>query len=120
MDTKMTRCVPLAWRYRDYVVRSLNSDKPYDRFVQEQLAGDELWPDNPMHGSPPASRDSAHGTGCRRSREKQRQDFLNDATDATGSVFLGITLGCAPVPRSQVRRDHTAGLLRGAGIFRFG
>src|SRR5439155_1289172 len=33
---------PLAWRYRDYVIRSFNQDKPYDRFVQEQLAGDEL------------------------------------------------------------------------------
>ena len=35
-----------AWRYRDYVVKSFNDDKPYDRFVQEQIAGDELWPDN--------------------------------------------------------------------------
>ena len=33
-----------AWRYRDYVVRSLNEDKPYDRFILEQLAGDELTP----------------------------------------------------------------------------
>ena len=33
-----------AWRYRDYVVRAFNADKPYDRFVQEQLAGDELFP----------------------------------------------------------------------------
>src|SRR5579884_2376235 len=38
---------PNAWRYRDYVIRSLNSDKPYDRFVQEQIAGDELWPTDP-------------------------------------------------------------------------
>src|SRR5437879_1843353 len=35
-----------AWRYRDYVVKSFNDDKPYNRFVQEQLAGDEIWPDN--------------------------------------------------------------------------
>ena len=35
-----------AWRYRDYVVKSFNDDKPYDTFVQEQIAGDELWPDN--------------------------------------------------------------------------
>ena len=35
-----------AWRYRDYVVKSFNDDKPYDRFFQEQIAGDELWPDN--------------------------------------------------------------------------
>ena len=36
---------PNAWRYRDYVIQSFNEDKPYDRFVQEQIAGDELWPD---------------------------------------------------------------------------
>jgi hypothetical protein len=35
-----------AWRYRDYVIKSLNDDKPYNQFVQEQIAGDELWPDN--------------------------------------------------------------------------
>ena len=38
---------PNAWRYRDYVIQSLNADKPYDRFVREQIAGDELWPDDP-------------------------------------------------------------------------
>ena len=41
-----------AWRYRDYVIKSFNDDKPYDRFVQEQIAGDEIWPDNmELHGS---------------------------------------------------------------------
>ena len=35
-----------AWRYRDYVIQSFNDDKPFDRFVQEQIAGDEIWPDN--------------------------------------------------------------------------
>ena len=40
-----------AWRYRDYVIKSFNDDKPYDRFVQEQIAGDEMWPDNlDLHG----------------------------------------------------------------------
>src|SRR5207253_9918134 len=38
---------PNAWRYRDYVVRSFNADKAYDRFLTEQIAGDELQPDNP-------------------------------------------------------------------------
>jgi hypothetical protein len=37
---------PTAWRFRDYVIRSFNADKPFDRFVQEQVAGDELWPNN--------------------------------------------------------------------------
>ena len=39
---------PNAWRYRDYVIDAFNNDKPYDRFVQEQIAGDELWPNDPM------------------------------------------------------------------------
>ena len=38
---------PHAWRYRDYVVRAFNSDKPYDRFIREQIAGDEIEPQNP-------------------------------------------------------------------------
>src|SRR5262249_19109463 len=38
---------PNAWRYRDYVIESFNTDKPYDRFIKEQLAGDELFPDDP-------------------------------------------------------------------------
>src|SRR6476660_5495938 len=38
---------PTAWRYRDYVIRAFNADKPYDRFVREQVAGDQLWPDDP-------------------------------------------------------------------------
>ena len=37
---------PSAWRYRDYVIRALNADKPFDRFLQEQVAGDELWPND--------------------------------------------------------------------------
>jgi len=86
---------PHAWRYRDYVIRSFNDDKPYDRFVMEQIAGDELWPDDP---------DALVATGFARlgpwddteKNDKQRwQDFLNDVADTTGSVFLGLTVGCA-------------------------
>jgi hypothetical protein len=86
---------PAAWRYRDYVIRSLNADKPYDRFVREQLAGDELYPDDP---------DALVATGFNRhfpdeynavNLEQRRQEILNDMTDTTASVFLGLTLGCA-------------------------
>ena len=38
---------PNAWRYRDYVIRSFNNDKPYDRFIREQIAGDEIFPGDP-------------------------------------------------------------------------
>jgi hypothetical protein len=86
---------PHAWRYRDYVIRSFNADKPFDRFVQEQVAGDELWPQDP---------DALIATGFARlgpwdgmSMEPavRHQDYLNDATDAVGAVFLGMTVGCA-------------------------
>ena len=86
---------PNAWRYRDYVVQSLNADKPFDRFIKEQLAGDELFPDEP---------DAIVATGFLRhypveynavNLEQRRQETLNDITDTTGQAFLGITLACA-------------------------
>lgn len=86
---------PNAWRYRDYVIKSFNADKPYDRFVQEQIAGDELWPDNP---------DALVATGFNRhypdesnarNLMQRRQEILNDITDTVGSVFLATTIGCA-------------------------
>lgn len=86
---------PNIWRYRDYVIKSFNEDKPYNRFIQEQLAGDELWPDNP---------DALVATGFNRhypdeynarNLMQRRQEILNDITDTVGSVFLGTTYGCA-------------------------
>jgi hypothetical protein len=86
---------PDAWRYRDYVIRSFNADKPYDRFVREQLAGDELWPDDP---------DALTATGFlrhwiyeynQRDVRTQWANILNDLTDVTGDVFLGLGFGCA-------------------------
>jgi hypothetical protein len=86
---------PHAWRYRDYVIRSFNEDKPYDRFILEQIAGDEIFPDDP---------DALVATGFARlspwdelckNESQRRQDYLNDATDTVGSVFLGFTMGCA-------------------------
>jgi len=86
---------PNAWRYRDYVIRSFNADKPFDHFVREQLAGDELFPDDP---------DALTATGFLRHYpyeynavdvELKRQDILNDLTDTTAGAFLGLTLGCA-------------------------
>ncbi|MCB9385295.1 MAG: PSD1 domain-containing protein [Bryobacterales bacterium] len=87
---------PNAWRYRDYVIRSFNQDKPYDRFVMEQIAGDELWPDDP---------EAVLATGFLRAGPWEhtgmsvaavtRQLFLDDVTHAVGQTFLGLTLGCA-------------------------
>lgn len=86
---------PNAWRYRDYVIRSLNDDKPYDRFIREQLAGDEL---------PDGGPEGLIATGYYRlglwddepaDREQARFDGLDDIVATTGQVFLGLTVDCA-------------------------
>ena len=86
---------PNVWRYRDYVIRAFNEDKPYNRFVEEQLAGDELYP---------KSADALAATGFNRHFPDEsnaanimlrRQELLNDITDTTGAVFMGLTFGCA-------------------------
>ena len=86
---------PHAWRYRDYVIRSLNADKPYDRFVREQIAGDELWANDPDAWVATGFSRLGMWDGMSKEPAQRRQDFLNDATDAVGSVFLGVTVGCA-------------------------
>ena len=86
---------PRAWRYRDYVIRAFNEDKPYDRFVQEQIAGDELFPEDPDAWVATGFARLGMWDGMSKDAPGQRQDFLNDATDAVGSVFLGVTIGCA-------------------------
>ncbi|HEX5442405.1 MAG TPA: PSD1 and planctomycete cytochrome C domain-containing protein [Pirellulales bacterium] len=86
---------PNAWRYRDYVVAAFNHDKPYDRFVQEQLAGDELFPGNPE------ARTATGYLRCgiyeynSRDVRGQWEIILNDLTDTTGDAFLGLGLQCA-------------------------
>jgi cytochrome c553 len=86
---------PNVWRYRDYVIQSFNEDKPYDRFVKEQLAGDELYPNDP---------EARIATGFDRLWPDEsnlanpilrRQEILNDITDTVGGVFMGMTYGCA-------------------------
>ncbi len=86
---------PLAYRYRDYVIQSLNTDKPYDQFVQEQIAGDELWP---------SREEAVIATGYNLLWPDEsnasdvllaRQDALNDLTRNVGAVFLGLSIGCA-------------------------
>jgi hypothetical protein len=86
---------PHAWRYRDYVIRALNADKPYDRFVREQIAGDELWPNDPDAWIATGFARLGAWDGMSKDPAQQRQDFLADTTDAVGAVFLGVTIGCA-------------------------
>jgi hypothetical protein len=86
---------PHAWRYRDYVIRSFNDDKPYDRFIREQIAGDELWPDD--RDARVATAYALLGPDMTDSADQmqRRLNTLNDAADTTAAAFLGITLGCA-------------------------
>ena len=86
---------PSAWRYRDYVVRSFNRDRPYDRFLTEQLAGDELDPDDPELRVATGYFRLGPYEYNQRDVYGQRADILNDITDVTGEVFLGLSIGCA-------------------------
>jgi mono/diheme cytochrome c family protein len=85
---------PHAWHYRDWVINSFNTDKPYDEFLAEQIAGDEISP-----GSFPARVATGfcrHGpTVGNQQLEKHRWDELDDVISTTSEVFLGLTLGCA-------------------------
>ena len=86
---------PDSWRYRDYVIGAFNDDKPYDRFVQEQLAGDELFPGDP--DALIATGYLRHGIYEYNNRDVRGQwtTILNDVTDTTGDVFFGVGLQCA-------------------------
>ncbi len=86
---------PNIWRYRDYVIQSFNQDKPYDRFIKEQIAGDELYPGDPQAliatGFNRHFPDESNAANVM----NRRQELLNDITDTVGTAFLGITVGCA-------------------------
>jgi mono/diheme cytochrome c family protein len=86
---------PRAWLYRDYVIRALNADKPYDRFVLEQLAGDELAPGDPEMMI--ATSYFRLGTYEYNQSDVRTQfhTILDDITDVTTDVFLGLGMGCA-------------------------
>ncbi|RMF38729.1 MAG: DUF1549 domain-containing protein [Planctomycetota bacterium] len=86
---------PHIWRYRDYVIRSFNQDKPYPQFVLEQLAGDELAADDP---------EALTATGFlrlgiyeynQRDARNHWNDIMNETTDVVADVFLGLSMACA-------------------------
>lgn len=136
-----------AWRYRDYVVRAFNGDTPFDRFILEQIAGDELEPDTP---------EGIIATGFLRMgpweltgmevAQVARQRFLDDVTNSVGETFLAHSLQCArchdhmfdPVPTRDyysvqavfattqlaerraafLETENTSGLVAGGGLSR--
>jgi hypothetical protein len=112
---------PTAYHYRDFVIRALNEDMPFDAFVRWQLAGDELQPDNLQaiaatgfivagtHAALPANL-------MEEERTRERFNELDDMIATTGSAMLGLTLACArchdhkydPVPRRDYYRIQCA------------
>ncbi len=86
---------PFAWRYRDYVVRSFNADKPYDRFLREQLAGDEITPYSDENLIATGFLASARLSSNEEDKARQRNDILVDIVNATASTVLGLTMNCA-------------------------
>ena len=113
------RPLPDAWRFRDYVIDSFNRDKPLDRFLTEQLAGDELAPGNRELETAAVF----HRLGAvRRNAGNQdvaasRNEVLIERTDIIGTAILGLTVGCA-LSRPQVGSDPPEGLLPPAGLSR--
>ena len=79
---------PNAWRYREYVIRSFNSDKPYDRFVREQIAGDELWSNDPDASLATAFNRLYPDEHNARNLVQRRQEILHDITSVVGGVFF--------------------------------
>jgi hypothetical protein len=86
---------PSAWHYRDYVVRSFNADKPYDQFVREQLAGDEIAPENVEALAATGYLRNGIYEYNQRDARGQYEVILTDITDNAAEVFLGLSMGCA-------------------------
>ena len=102
---------PNAWPYRDWVIESLNSDKPYDQFVKEQLYGDQLGADAATGFIVGGPKDEVTSPDAVLTAN-QRADELHDMVSTTGSAMLGLTVGCArchdhkfdPIPQRDYYR----------------
>ena len=91
---EMNRERPNAWQYRDWVIRALNDDKPYNQFVREQIAGDALGADVATSFLVAGPNDQVKGQDPKL-RLQQRMNELDDMINTTGTAFLGLTTGCA-------------------------
>ena len=100
---------PYAWTYRDYVVRAFNADKPYDRFILEQLAADKLGP-----GTDPGALAALGFLTLGDHFNGNPNDIINDRIDVTSKAFLGLTVSCArchdhkfdPIPQADYYSLH--------------
>ena len=115
---------PFIWRYRDYVIKSFNEDKPYTQFIREQIAGDEFEPPTP---------DSIVATGYYRlgiwddepvSQKQALYDDLDDILLTTSQVFLGLTMNCARCHDHKIdplpQKDYYSFLAFFSGFKRYG
>lgn len=111
-----------AWRYRDYVIKSFDQDKPFDRFVTEQIAGDLIAPHQDQ-----SQADQLIATGflmlgpkmlSERDKAKLQMDVVDDQIDTIGRAFMGLTLGCARCHDHKFDPIPTADYYALAGIFR--
>ncbi len=111
-----------AWRYRDYVIRAFNEDKPYDQFVSEQLAGDLLGPADAQ-----TQRERAIATGflslgpkvlAEVDESKMEMDIIDEQVDTVGRALMALTLGCARCHDHKFDPIRTEDYYALAGIFK--
>ncbi|MEO7580576.1 MAG: DUF1549 and DUF1553 domain-containing protein [Massilia sp.] len=86
---------PNNYRYRDYVINAFNSDKPFDRFIKEQIAGDELWPDKQEAKVATGFLAGYPDNYNSRDLVQRKYQIETDMTDLVGETFLASTIGCA-------------------------
>jgi hypothetical protein len=88
---------PHAWRYRDYVIRAFAGDKPYDRFIREQIAGDEMFPGDKdaLIATGYLRAGSEHLTSGNIDPEESRQEVLTEIATNVGQAYLAMTVNCA-------------------------
>ena len=94
---------PKAWRFRDYVIRAFNKDKPFDQFIREQLAGDELFDGPPKNETEQEALVATgylrmgpqdNSAGAFNEQDRSRAELMADLTETTASAFLGLTMSC--------------------------
>jgi hypothetical protein len=104
---------PNMWRYRDYVINSFNEDKSYDRFILEQIAGSELWPDSYSANIATGFLAGYSDSGGFRDLAKRKYEIENDMVSLVGETLLAASIGCAQC------HDHKFDKISQRDYFRF-